>query len=177
MIETHSHAAVGSPRKVTATSRALDGHRRRHSRSARGLLSGRPLPGYLLRPVERLRRRTLATLAVFGGLVAWDSLVERVVLSRGVLLATLVFALLLPPLAETLARRMLVRRGNWGIPVVLLGSGDSGRVLARTLRREPELGLQPIAFLDNRPSSRNTLLEDIPVLGPLSMAGVLEHHA
>ncbi len=63
-------------------------------------------PGYLLGPVERLRRRTLATLAVFGGLVAWDSLVERGILSRGVLLATLVFALLLPPLAETLARRM-----------------------------------------------------------------------
>jgi Undecaprenyl-phosphate galactose phosphotransferase WbaP len=134
-------------------------------------------PGYLLGPVERLRRRTLATLAVFGGLVAWDSLVERGVLSRGVLLATLVFALLLPPLAETLARRMLVRRGNWGIPVVLLGSGEAGRVLARTLRREPELGLQPIAFLDDRPSSWNTLLEEIPVLGPLSMAGALEHRA
>ena len=27
-------------------------------------------PGYLLGPVERLRRRTLATFAVFGGLVA-----------------------------------------------------------------------------------------------------------
>src|SRR5947209_17101265 len=32
-------------------------------------------PGYLLGPVERLRRRILATLAVFGGLVAWDSIV------------------------------------------------------------------------------------------------------
>jgi Undecaprenyl-phosphate galactose phosphotransferase WbaP len=50
-------------------------------------------------------------------------------------------------------------------------------VLARTLRREPELGLQPIAFLDDRPSSWNTLLEEIPVLGPLSMAGALEHRA
>ena len=30
-------------------------------------------PGYLLGPVERLRRRTLATVSVFGGLVAWDS--------------------------------------------------------------------------------------------------------
>src|SRR5580658_538261 len=44
-------------------------------------------PGYLLGPVERLRRRTLATLAVFGGLAAWDNVVERGVLSRGILLA------------------------------------------------------------------------------------------
>ena len=44
-------------------------------------------PGYLLGPVERLRRRVLATLGVFGALIAWDSLVERGVLSRGVLLA------------------------------------------------------------------------------------------
>jgi hypothetical protein len=58
-------------------------------------------PGYLLGPVERLRRRTLATIAVFGGLVAWDNLVARGVLSRGVLLATFGFALILPPLAET----------------------------------------------------------------------------
>ena len=134
-------------------------------------------PGYLLGPVERLRRRTLATLAVFGGLVAWDNLVARGVLSRGVLLATLLFALVLPPLAETLARRFLVRSGRWGIPVVLLGSGEAGRTLARTLRREPELGLQPLAFLDNRPASWHTSVEDIPVLGPLRMADTLEHRA
>ena len=61
-------------------------------------------PGYLLGPVERLRRRVLATLAVFGGLVAWDNLVARGVFSRGVLLATLLFVLVLPPLAESAAR-------------------------------------------------------------------------
>jgi Undecaprenyl-phosphate galactose phosphotransferase WbaP len=134
-------------------------------------------PGYLLGPVERLRRRTLATLAVFGGLVAWDNLVERGVLSRGVLLCTLLFALVLPPVAETLARRALVRYGKWGVPVVLLGSGEAGRTLARTLRRDPELGLLPVAFLDNRPSSWNSSVEDIPVLGPLRMADTLEHRA
>src|SRR5204862_5270055 len=64
-------------------------------------------PGYMLGPVERLRRRTLATLAVFGVLVAWDNIVARGVFSRGVLLATFGFALILPPLAETSARLLL----------------------------------------------------------------------
>jgi Undecaprenyl-phosphate galactose phosphotransferase WbaP len=134
-------------------------------------------PGYLLGPVERLRRRTLATLAVFGGLVAWDNIVARGVLSRGVLLATFVFALVLPPLAESLARRALVARKRWGIPVVMVGAGSTGRLVARTLLGEPELGLVPIAFLDNRPEAWNETLESVPVAGPLGLAQDFERRA
>jgi Undecaprenyl-phosphate galactose phosphotransferase WbaP len=134
-------------------------------------------PGYLLGPVERLRRRVLSTLAVFGGLVAWDSIVARGVLSRGVLLATFVFALVLPPLAETLVRNWLIRWERWGMPVVMLGAGDTGRALARTLLREPELGLNPVAFLDNSPASWNQAIESVPVVGPLGLASDLEHRA
>ncbi len=134
-------------------------------------------PGYLLGPVERLRRRTLATLAVFGGLVAWDNIVARGVLSRGVLLATFVFALVLPPLAESLARKALVARKRWGIPVVVLGAGSTGRMVARTLLGEPELGLVPIAFLDNRPGAWNETLENVPVAGPLGLAQDFERRA
>ncbi len=134
-------------------------------------------PGYLLGPVERLRRRTLATLAVFGGLMAWDNIVARGVLSRGVLLATLVFALILPPLAEMIARTVLMRLGRWGIPAVMIGAGETGRLVARTLAREPHLGLVPVAFLDNRPASWNTIVEGVPVAGPLGLAPDFEKRA
>jgi Undecaprenyl-phosphate galactose phosphotransferase WbaP len=134
-------------------------------------------PGYLLGPVERLRRRTLATLAVFGGLVAWDNIVARGVLSRGVLLATFAFALVLPPLAESLARKALVARKRWGIPVVMLGAGSAGRMVARTLLKEPQLGLVPIAFLDNRPDAWNQTVEGVPVAGPLGLAPDFERRA
>src|SRR5579864_9032690 len=116
-------------------------------------------PGYLLGPVERLRRRTLATFAVFGGLVAWDNIVERGVLSRGVLLATFAFALVLPPVAETLARMAMIRRKRWGLPAVILGAGETGAEVARTLAREPQLGLTAVAFLDNRPRLWSTEIE------------------
>ena len=134
-------------------------------------------PGYLLGPVERLRRRVLATLAVFGGLVAWDNIVARGVLSRGVLLATLMFALVLGPLAETFARLALIKYKCWGIPVVMLGAGDAGRLVARTLRNEQHLGLQPVAFLDNRPEAWNTSVEGVPVIGPLGLAQDFERRA
>ncbi len=134
-------------------------------------------PGYLLGPVERLRRRTLATLAVFGGLVAWDNLIARGVFSRGVLLATFGFALILPPVAEAVARKLLVRRGWWGAPVVMLGCGETGRALARALLREPDTGLRPVAFFDNRPETWNTMVEGVPVLGPLGLAQDFERRA
>jgi Undecaprenyl-phosphate galactose phosphotransferase WbaP len=131
-------------------------------------------PGFLLGPVERLRRRTLATFAVFAGLAAWDNIIERGVLSRGVLLATFLFALVLPPLAETSARLWFVRRKRWGLPVVVLGAGETGRAVARALVGEPLLGLVPIAFLDNRPDSWNTVVENVPVAGPLGLVSDFE---
>ena len=134
-------------------------------------------PGYLLGPVERLRRRVLATLAVFGGLVAWDSIVARGVLSRGVLLATFLFALLLPPLAETAIRALLVKRQRWGIPVIVLGAGRTGRALVSTLMDQPQLGLNPIGFLDNHPALWNQTIETVPVLGPLGLTPDFEQRA
>ena len=133
-------------------------------------------PGYLIGPVERLRRRMLATLAVFGGLVAWDNIVARGVLSRGVLLATFAFALVLPPVAETLARAALVRKNRWGIPAVILGAGETGRTIARTLIVDPQIGLKPIAFLDDRPIW-HTSIDGVPVAGPLALAPDFENRA
>jgi Undecaprenyl-phosphate galactose phosphotransferase WbaP len=127
-------------------------------------------PGYLLGPVERLRRRVLATFAVFGGLVAWDNIVARGVLSRGVLLATFLFALVLPQLAESAIRALLVKSRRWGMPVVVLGAGETGRALVRTLLDQPQLGLNPVALLDNRPASWNHAIESVPVIGPLGLA-------
>jgi Undecaprenyl-phosphate galactose phosphotransferase WbaP len=127
-------------------------------------------PGYLLGPVERLRRRVLATLAVFGGLVAWDNIVARGVLSRGVLLATFLFALVLPPLAESAVRALLVKRARWGMPVVVLGAGETGRALARTLLHQPQLGLNPVALLGNHPAAWGHTIEHVPVVGPLGLA-------
>jgi Undecaprenyl-phosphate galactose phosphotransferase WbaP len=134
-------------------------------------------PGYLLGPVERLRRRVLATLAVFGGLVAWDSIVARGVLSRGVLLATFLFALVLPPLAESAMRALLVKRERWGMPIVILGAGDTGRALVKTLLQQPQLGLNPVALLDNHPDSWNRTVDHVPVIGPLGLAPDFEQRA
>ncbi len=127
-------------------------------------------PGYCLGPVERLRRRILATLGVFGAMVAFDNIVQRGEWSRGVLLSTFVLALFLPPLAESAMRWWLIRTKRWGLPVLLLGAGETGASIARTLSAEQQLGLVPIGFLDDASARWNTLVEGVPVLGPLGLA-------
>jgi exopolysaccharide biosynthesis polyprenyl glycosylphosphotransferase len=54
-------------------------------------------------------------------------------------------------------RRTLGRTSWWGRPVVVLGAGKTGRVVVRTLQTHPELGLRPVAILDDDPSKHGTL--------------------
>ncbi len=130
-------------------------------------------PGYGMGPVERLRGRVWATLIVFSLLIGWDYLVQDRQWSRGILLATLGFALVLPPLAESSVRQILRQLGHDGMPVAILGAGATGALVIRSLRREPSIGLVPVAAFDDDPSKRTSPLEGVPVLGPLSAARLL----
>ena len=73
-------------------------------------------PGYGLGKIERLRRRVTVTIFVFGGLIVWDNIAQAGDWSRGVMVATFAFALVLTPLFETLGRGYLIRKGRWGVP-------------------------------------------------------------
>jgi len=55
------------------------------------------------------------------------------------------------------------RNGELLQPTLIIGAGNIGRLLARRLLERPELGMQPIGFLDKEPLSNDEL--DLPVLG------------
>ncbi|NER78726.1 MAG: undecaprenyl-phosphate galactose phosphotransferase WbaP, partial [Leptolyngbya sp. SIO1D8] len=57
----------------------------------------------------------------------------------------------------------------WGFPVLVMGAGKTGELVIRTLKRQPGLGFKPVAVLDDDAQKHGTL-EDIPVLGQLSLA-------
>ncbi len=131
-------------------------------------------PGYGLGSVERLRRRLTVTIFVFGVLFSWDYVAQAGEWSRGVMLATFAVALVLTPLFETLGRGYLIRKGRWGVPILLAGTGEKGALLARILRDEPGLGFVPIGFLSQDPGAGITELEDLPVLGHISQASAFK---
>lgn len=127
-------------------------------------------PGYGLSVVERLRRRVYTVSLVFGMLILCDYLVAEWYTSRGVLLLTFGFAVTAGPIIDAAVRRVLLACRCWGTPTVVLGAGETGDLLVRILRQEPELGLVPIGLFDDDPEKWTRQIDGVPVLGPLSNA-------
>lgn len=129
-------------------------------------------PGYGRSEVQRLRDRVYATVVAFMLLIGWDYIVQERVWSRGILLATLVVALVLPPVAESYVRHWAGKLGWCGVPVLILGAGRTGALVARTMREQPSLGFLPVAFFDDDPEKWHLEIEGLRVLGPLAAVPV-----
>ncbi|HUS06535.1 MAG TPA: exopolysaccharide biosynthesis polyprenyl glycosylphosphotransferase [Bryobacteraceae bacterium] len=127
-------------------------------------------PGYGMSEVQRLKKRVGATVLAFVLLLGWDYIFQERMWSRGILLATLVFALVFPPVAVSYIRHWLTKLGWCGAPVLILGASRTGALVARTLREQPSLGFVPVAFFDDDPSKWHSDIEGLKVLGPLAGA-------
>lgn len=133
-------------------------------------------PGYGMNDVERLRRVTTATAAVFFSLIAWDYLVQHGQWSRGVLLSTWLVATILLPLTFSAMRRMLVRTGHWGAPVIIIGARGAAQRLIGIMSNNPKLGYVPIGILDFDSALAGTELDGVPVVGGVQDAAYWARH-
>ncbi|QSV44860.1 undecaprenyl-phosphate galactose phosphotransferase WbaP [Geobacter benzoatilyticus] len=127
-------------------------------------------PGYGLATVERFRRRVRATFIFFVGFISWDFLVNCSGRSMAIILLTFMFALILPPIFQYLGRRLLLYFDCWGMPVIILGAGKTGEQLVRNLISDKNLGLRPIAVLDDDESRWGESIVDVPIVGGFSKA-------
>ena len=127
-------------------------------------------PGYGMGAVQRIRGRVYATFSVFVVLLTWNYAFQDHQWSRGVLLLTMFFALVLAPALEAPLRRILIARGILGVPMVVLGAGSTGAMVVKTLRKESDLGLVPVGIVDDNPAKWGSEIEGVPVVGPLAAA-------
>ena len=89
----------------------------------------------------------------------------------GVILINVVFAVT-GILGVRILRRVLAepgrpKRTTHQVPILLIGAGAGGALLARELLSRPELGRRPIAFLDDDPAKRGEIVLGLPVVGGL----------
>lgn len=131
-------------------------------------------PGYGLSPVERMRSRFHAAAMVFSVIIAWDYLVQGSQWSRGILLGTALFALIIPTILEEILRHVLGKVGWCTQPVLILGAGKTGRLIMKYMLSSPSLGLHPIAALDDDSAKWDTEIESVPIVGPLTMAPLFQ---
>ena len=127
-------------------------------------------PGYGMSAVQRIRARAYSTATIFVVLVMWNYTLYDGQWSRGVLILTFGFALVLAPAFEAPLRKTLVARGLCGVPIVILGAGTTGALVARTLQQQRDLGFIIAAMLDDDSRKWGQECHGVPIVGPISAA-------
>lgn len=105
---------------------------------------------------------TLATLFALGLSFAGQSL------SRPVIAATWLMTIGAVPLMRYRAKRLLAAVGLWNKRVLIVGAGETGKQVWVRIRASPDLGYQPVAYVDDDAGKLGTLIDGIPVRGPLT---------
>ena len=89
--------------------------------------------------------------------------------SRTILVLCCLYSMVLLPTGRWLTKNMLMRHGLWTQPVLVLGAGQTGSLVAQALLRDHYLGYQIRGFLDDDPAKRRSGLQVngvcFPVLG------------
>ena len=65
----------------------------------------------------------------------------------------------------------VARQKGEGKRVLVAGAGDAGSIVVREMRRNPQLGMIPVAFLDDNRSKAGKRMLGLPIMGPLSELG------
>jgi FlaA1/EpsC-like NDP-sugar epimerase len=82
-------------------------------------------------------------------------------------------------LARTIRLKNLRRRRDAepGRPALIVGAGDTAKLVAKELLANPLLGFEPIGFVDDDPTKQNYMLLELPILGTLSaIKSIVEQH-
>jgi exopolysaccharide biosynthesis polyprenyl glycosylphosphotransferase len=80
---------------------------------------------------------------------AWLLTVVLVVLSRALL---------------TIVRNLLRKRGVWASRLLIVGTGDVGRMILQKIRQVPQQGYRVVGFVDGEPATGQEIM-GVPVLG------------
>ena len=122
-------------------------------------------------PIERFPLRIKATCVLFTLMIGWHYASQRMLWPLGAAALTFLLAVMLPLIGEAIARTILIRRGLWGVPAVVIGAGPTGQQVVRVLQHMPELGLRPVGFFDDHHAlgaASPATVEGLPVLGSIA---------
>ncbi|HET9960146.1 MAG TPA: exopolysaccharide biosynthesis polyprenyl glycosylphosphotransferase [Polyangiaceae bacterium] len=111
-------------------------------------------------PPEEIRTATAATTLIYLGswlLTALTLVGPFAALDHAAWIMGGLFAAVAVPIGRGIVRSKFSKRPWWGYPVVVMGAGRVGRAVVSTLQSRPQLGLKPVAILDDDPEKQGTL--------------------
>lgn len=130
--------------------------------------------------IDEIFRLTYATATGIALMMAFTFFSRPLAFSRLLLVWALVFIVLFLS-ASRLVRRIILRwnyRRDRGVDrALIVGSGEAGRGVMRTLLARPDLGFNAVGYLDDSAGENNMGLGRIPHLGTLpDLERVLEEY-
>ena len=80
-------------------------------------------------------------------------------------------------LVRTVRLKNRRRHDDPGRPALIVGAGDTAKLVAKELVANPHLGFDPIGFVDDDPSKQHHMLLELPIMGTLSsIKSIVEQH-
>ncbi|MGB3713077.1 MAG: sugar transferase [Candidatus Promineifilaceae bacterium] len=130
--------------------------------------------------LDEVSRMGYATAAGIALMMAFTFFARPLAFSRLLLVWALLFIILFIAIARLLRRiilQMLYRRGIGVDQVIIVGSGEAGRSVIRTLLARPDLGYDAIGYLSDVFSEDSIGSGRIPYLGDWSLLeNILQDH-
>jgi len=88
--------------------------------------------------------------------------------SRTVIVLAWALSLFLLPAFRLIAKKMLDKAGCWQRNMLILGAGRTGEMVLERIKKNKNMGYEPVGFLDDDKAKLGRTIEGIKVLGKLS---------
>jgi Undecaprenyl-phosphate galactose phosphotransferase WbaP len=126
-------------------------------------------PGFGVDVIDELRNLTVSITIVYAILATMTFLVKGAWdFSRIAFLTSWLISLPLIPVGRSLIKNILSKQSWWGIPVIIIGAGQAGEKVIKSLRKHEQIGLRPVVAVDDD-IDRWGYIEGIPVIGGLEV--------
>lgn len=127
-------------------------------------------PGIGMSAVEHIRRVFRGITLVYLMLTAAMFMAkDRWADSRGGFFLAWAFSLALAPMARWCCGKLFGQRAWWGVPVMILGAGETGRRVIQNLEANRVLGYRPVVCLDDD-SDKHGEFEGVSITGSINAA-------
>ncbi len=117
----------------------------------------------VLHEIEELMKVAFFATACIFAIISVGKMSEEI--SRTLIVIMGLLSMVLLPGVRIMARRLLGRTGLFTRRVLILGATESGRLVARALRKERNYGYQVVAFLDDKAGRVGETIDGVKVYG------------
>lgn len=126
-------------------------------------------PGFGVDVIDELRNLTFSITIVYAILATMTFLVKGAWdYSRIAFMMSWIISLPLIPVGRSMVKNMMSKQSWWGIPVIIIGAGQAGEKVIKSLRKHEQIGLRPVVAVDDD-IDRWGYIDNIPVIGGLEV--------